>query len=84
MFSNDGALESLFLNARDKIWNDFCRVLCIKLILDKDMIQMITTSTEIQAWEGEELVGKIVFELNGMQLSILHTYAYQSGRGIGT
>ena len=45
---------------------------------------MITTSTEIQAWEGEELVGKIVFELNGMQLSILHTYAYQSGRGIGT
>ena len=44
----------------------------------------IITNTEIQLWGGDELLGKIVFELDGNLLSILHTYAYQSGRGIGT
>ena len=47
-------------------------------------MKTIITNTEIQLWEGDELLGKIVFELDGNHLSILHTYAYQSGRGIGT
>lgn len=47
-------------------------------------MKTIITNTEIQLWEGDELLGKIVFELDGNLLSILHTYAYQSGRGIGT
>lgn len=48
------------------------------------MMKMIITNSEIQIWENNNLLGKIVFELSGNQLSILHTYAYQSGRGIGT
>ena len=47
-------------------------------------MKTIITNTEIQLWEGDELLGKIVFKLDGNHLSILHTYAYQSGRGIGT
>ena len=47
-------------------------------------MKTIITNTEIQLWGGDELLGKIVFELDGNLLSILHTYAYQSGRGIGT
>jgi predicted GNAT family acetyltransferase len=47
-------------------------------------MKTIITNTEIQLLEGDELLGKIVFELDGNHLSILHTYAYQSGRGIGT
>ena len=47
-------------------------------------MKTIITNTEIQLWEGDKLLGKIVFELDGNLLSILHTYAYQSGRGIGT
>ena len=47
-------------------------------------MKTIITNTEIQLWEGDELLGKIVFELSSNTLSILHTYAYQSGRGIGT
>ena len=40
-------------------------------------MKTIITNTEIQLWEGDELLGKIVFELDGNHLSILHTYAYQ-------
>ena len=47
-------------------------------------MKTIITNTEIQLWEGDELLGKIVFELSRNHLTILHTYAYQSGRGIGT
>ena len=47
-------------------------------------MKTVITNSEIQLWENEELLGKIVFELSSNTLSILHTYAYQSGRGIGT
>ena len=47
------------------------------------MIQMIVTNTEIRAIEDSKL-GKIEFTLLDNQMTILHTYAYESGRGIGT
>ena len=48
------------------------------------MIQITFTDTEILATEDGKLVGKIEFDLAGNELSILHTYAYESGRGIGS
>ena len=48
------------------------------------MIQMTVTSTEILAMENGKLLGKIEFTLSDNKMSILHTYAYESGRGIGT
>ena len=48
------------------------------------MIQITFTDTEILATEDGKLVGKIEFALAGNKLSILHTYAYESGRGIGS
>ena len=48
------------------------------------MIQMTVTSTEILAMENGKLLGKIEFTLVGNKMTILHTYAYESGRGIGT
>ena len=48
------------------------------------MIQTTFTDTEILATEDGKLVGKIEFALAGNKLSILHTYAYESGRGIGS
>ena len=48
------------------------------------MIQINFTDTEILATEDCKLVGKIEFALAGNELSILHTYAYESGRGIGS
>ena len=48
------------------------------------MIEKIITQNEIQAIEDGKLVGKIEFSLIGKELSILHTYAYESGRGIGS
>ena len=48
------------------------------------MIETSITPNEILARESDELVGKIVFERNESKLVILHTYAYQSGRGIGS
>ena len=47
-------------------------------------MKTVITNSEIQLWANEELLGKIVFELSSNTLSILHTYAYQRGRGIGT
>ena len=48
------------------------------------MIQMTVTSTEILAMENGKLLGKIEFALRDNEMSILHTYSYESGRGIGT
>lgn len=48
------------------------------------MIQITFTDTEILATEDGKLVGKIEFALAGNELSILHTYAYEGGRGIGS
>ena len=48
------------------------------------MIQMTVTSTEILAMENGKLLGKIEFTLSDNKMTILHTYAYESGRGIGT
>ena len=48
------------------------------------MIQITFTDTEILATEDGKLVGNIEFALAGNELSILHTYAYESGRGIGS
>jgi predicted GNAT family acetyltransferase len=48
------------------------------------MIQMTITNTEILAMENGKLLGKIDFVLSDKKMTILHTYAYESGRGIGT
>ena len=48
------------------------------------MILISVTSSEILATEGGKLLGKIVFMLSNGSMDILHTYAYESGRGIGS
>ena len=48
------------------------------------MIQMTVTETEVLAIENGKLLGKIEFVLSDKKMTILHTYAYESGRGIGT
>ena len=48
------------------------------------MIHITITETEILATENGKLLGKIEFTLADNKMSILHTYAYESGRGIGT
>ena len=48
------------------------------------MIHITITNTEILATENSKLLGKIEFTLSDNQMLILHTYAYESGRGIGT
>ena len=48
------------------------------------MIETQITPTEILAIEDGKQVGKIEFSLSGMEMSILHTYAYEGGRGIGS
>ena len=48
------------------------------------MIKMTITDTEILATENDKLLGKMEFALSDNKMSILHTYAYESGRGIGT
>ena len=48
------------------------------------MIETIIIGNEIQALETGKMVGKIEFALLDDQMSILHTYAYESGRGIGS
>ena len=48
------------------------------------MIKMTVTDKEILATEEGKLLGKIEFTLSDNQMSILHTFAYESGRGIGT
>ncbi len=39
---------------------------------------------EILALEDGKTIGKIEFALQDNKLSILHTYAYESGKGIGS
>ena len=48
------------------------------------MIQMTVSETEVLAIENGKLLGKIEFTLSDNNMTILHTYAYESGRGIGT
>ena len=48
------------------------------------MIHITITDTEILAIEQGKLLGKIEFALSDKEMSILHTYADESGRGIGT
>ena len=48
---------------------------------------MITThveNTRVLAREADTLVGQLEFEQTDTEMVILHTYAYQSGRGIGS
>lgn len=47
------------------------------------MIKTIISSSEIHAIENDKLVGKIEFSLSNNDMTILHTYAYEHGRGIG-
>ena len=48
------------------------------------MIHITITETEILATENGKLLGKIEFTLSDNNMTILHTYAYESGRGVGT
>ena len=48
---------------------------------------MITTyveNSQVLAREADTLVGKLEFEQTYTEMVILHTYAYQSARGIGS
>lgn len=49
-----------------------------------DMFQITVTNSKILAMEDGKLLGKIEFTLSDNNMTILHTYAYESGRGIGT
>ena len=48
------------------------------------MITITFQDTTILAMENDKVVGKIEFSLVDSEMSILHTYAYESGRGIGS
>ena len=48
------------------------------------MIEMTISETEVLAIENRKLLGKIEFTRSDNNMTILHTYAYESGRGIGT
>ena len=48
------------------------------------MIEMTISETEVLAIENGKLLGKIEFTLSDNNMTILHTYAYENGRGIGT
>lgn len=48
------------------------------------MIKMTISESEVLAIENAKLLGKIEFTLSDNNMTILHTYAYESGRGIGT
>jgi predicted GNAT family acetyltransferase len=48
------------------------------------MIRMIFKNDEIHAMEEGQLLGKLQYSIVGKEMSILHTYAYESGRGIGS
>ena len=47
------------------------------------MIEIVYQDSTILAMEEGKTVGKIEFSLADREMSILHTYAYESGRGIG-
>ena len=48
------------------------------------MITITFQDSTILALEDDKVVGKIEFSLADGEMSILHTYAYESGRGIGS
>ena len=48
------------------------------------MITINYQEDTILAQEEGKTVGKIEFRLADREMSILHTYAYESGRGIGS
>ena len=48
------------------------------------MIEIVYQEDAILAMEAGKVVGKIEFSLADSEVSILHTYAYESGRGIGS
>ena len=48
------------------------------------MIEIVYQEDAILAMEEGKTVGKIEFRLANSEMSILHTYAYESGRGIGS
>ena len=48
------------------------------------MIEIVYQDSTILAMEEGKVVGKIEFSLADREMSILHTYAYESGRGIGS
>lgn len=48
------------------------------------MIHIITFPDCILAKEDDRVVGRLEFEIEGHTISIMHTYAYESGRGIGS
>ena len=48
------------------------------------MMQVAFTDKELLLTEEGKLLGKIEFSLSDNTMTILHTYAYESGRGIGT
>ena len=48
------------------------------------MIRTVFKNLEIQAIENDQLLGRLQYSLSGKEMSILHTYAYESGRGIGS
>ena len=48
------------------------------------MIEIVYQDNTILAMEEGKTVGKIEFSLADREMSILHTYAYESGRGIGS
>ena len=48
------------------------------------MIEIVYQEDAILAMEEGKMVGKIEFSLSDSEMSILHTYAYESGRGIGS
>ena len=48
-----------------------------------NMITITFQDSTILAMEDDKVVGKIEFSLADGEMSILHTYAYESGRGIG-
>ena len=48
------------------------------------MITITFQDSTILAMENDKVVGKIEFSLADREMFILHTYAYESGRGIGS
>ncbi len=48
------------------------------------MIAITIVDNEILATENDKVVGKIEFTVQEHSMSILHTYAYERGKGIGS
>ena len=46
-------------------------------------IETTNTGGKVLAYDGEELVGRLEFSLDGNVMSIDHTYAFKKGMGVG-